>query len=43
MRKKVRYRISEYVFNHLLDLDYPAMVKAYVAFAITEEGLSDAV
>lgn len=43
MRKKVRYRISEYVFNQLLDLDYPAMVKAYVAFAITEEGLSDAV
>lgn len=32
------------MFGQLLDLDYPAMIKAYVALAITEEeGLSDAV
>lgn len=31
------------MFNQLLDLDYSAMVKPYVALAITEEGLTDAV
>ena len=44
MGKKVKYRISDYVFNQLLDLDYPALVKVYTALAIAEEeGLSDAV
>lgn len=32
------------MFGQLLELDYPAMIKAYVALAITEEeGLSGAV
>lgn len=44
MGKKIKYKISDYVFNQLLDLDYPALVKVYTALAIAEEeGLSDAI
>ena len=44
MGKRVKYRISDYVFNQLLDLDYPALIKVYAALAIAEEeGFSDAV
>ncbi|WP_314073365.1 hypothetical protein [uncultured Granulicatella sp.] len=44
MGRKTKYKISDYVFNQLLELDYDALVKVYVALAITEEeGLTDVI
>ena len=44
MGRKTKYKISDYVFNQLLELDYDALVKVYAALAITEEeGLTDVI
>ena len=44
MGRRTKYKISDYVFNQLLELDYDALVKVYAALAITEEeGLTDVI